>query len=233
MIPMELASFLAFLNAHIGAKAMLSIDAGLYKGIYPSRVEDVKESMVALSHPLLKGALLPVLRSVQLKLKVEADEGIFQAEAAVARGFSQGAIPLLWVTLVSDAQRVQRRYFVRVPCLLKTGLFRLEGDRLQPDKELWKEVTATDISLGGIGFSLFHPQGSVFLPQDRYLVNIALQDRAFFLTGKIVKKIDTVESTQFGISFDSIPGCMEKILGNFIRQQELAGRQTTPEGKKQ
>lgn len=233
MIPMESASFLAYLNAHIGAKAMLSIDAGLYKGIYPSRIEDVKDGMVALSHPQLKGALLPVHRNVQLKLKVEADEGIFQAEVAIARGFSQGGFPLLWVTPVSDALRVQRRYFVRVPCLLKTGLFRLEGDRLQPDKEVWKEVTATDISLGGIGFSLFLPPDSLFLSQERYLVNIALQDRNFFLTGKIVKKIETGESAQFGMSFDSIPGCVEKILGNFIRQQELAGRQTTPEGRNQ
>ncbi len=233
MKPMGRASFLEYLNACIGAKATLSIDAGLYKGVYPSRIEDVKDGMIALSHPLMKGALLPVLRNVQLKLKVETDEGIFQAGAAVARGFSQGGIPLLWVTPVSDALRVQRRYFVRVPCLLKTGLFRLEGDRLQPDKEIWKEVTATDISLGGVGFSLFHPHNSHIHPQDRYLVNIALQDRSFFLTGKIVKKIETVESTQYGISFDSIPGCVEKFLGNFIRQQELAGRQTAREGKNQ
>ncbi|NLB83979.1 MAG: flagellar brake protein, partial [Synergistaceae bacterium] len=95
MKPMEPASFLAYLNARIGAKAMLSIDAGLYKGIYPSRIEDVKDGMAALSHPLLKGALLPVLRNVQFKLKVETDEGIFQAEATVARGFPQGGIPLL------------------------------------------------------------------------------------------------------------------------------------------
>ena len=233
MKPMEPAAFLAYLNTHVGAKAMLSIDAGLYKGIYPSRIEDVKDGMIALSHPLLKGALLPVHRNVQLKLKVEADEGIFQTEASVARGVPQGGVPLLWVTPVSDALRVQRRYFVRVPCLLRTGLFRLEGERLQPDKEIWKEVTATDISLGGIGFSLFLPLDSQLLPQDRCLVNIALQDRDFFLAGKIVKKIETVESAQFGISFDSIPGCVEKILGAFIRQQELAGRQTTPEGKNQ
>ncbi|GAB1427945.1 flagellar brake domain-containing protein [Aminivibrio sp.] len=233
MKPMEPAAFLGYLNTRIGAKAMLSIDAGLYKGIYPSRIEDVKEGMIALSHPLLKGALLPVLRSVQLKLKVEADEGIFQAEAAVARGFPQGGIPLLWVTPVSEALRVQRRYFVRVPCLLKTGLFRIEGDQLQPDRELWREVTATDISLGGIGFTVFHPQHSHLLPQDRYLINIALQDRKFFLTGKIVKKIESAESAQFGISFDSLPGCVEKILSSFIRQQELAGRQTSPEGRNQ
>lgn len=231
MKPMEPAAFLVYLNSRIGAKAMLSIDAGLYKGIYPSRIEDVKDGMVALSHPLLKGALLPLLRSVQVKLKVEADEGIFQAEAAVARRSPQSGIPLLWVTPVSDALRVQRRYFVRVPCMLKTGLFCLEGDRLQPDKEIWKEVTATDISLGGIGFSVFRPQSFRILPQDRYLINIALQGGKFFLTGKIVKKIEMVESFQFGISFDSIPGCVEKILGNFIRQQELAGRVTAPEGK--
>ncbi len=233
MKPLEPAAFLSFLNAHIGAKALLSIDAGLYKGIYPSRIEDVKDNMAALAHPLLKGALLPVLRNVQFKLKVETEEGILQAEAVVARGVPRGGIPLLWVKPVSEALRVQRRFFVRVPCLLKTGLFRLEGERLQPETEMWKEITATDISLGGIGFTLFRPQDSLCLQKDRYLVHIALQEKRFFLTGKIVKKIEGVESAQFGISFDSMPGFVEKILGNFIRQQELAGRLSAPEERDQ
>ena len=233
MKPLEPAAFLVYLNDHIGAKALLSIDAGLYKGLYPSRIEDVKDDMAALSHPLLKGALLPVLRNVQLKVKVETEDGIFQAQAAVARGVPQGGIPLLWVKPVSEALRVQRRFFVRVPCLLKTGLFRVEGERLQPERERWKDVTATDISLGGIGFSVFRPQDSHFFQQDRYLVHITLQDRRFFLTGKIVKKVEAVESALFGISFDSMPGCIEKVLGNFIRQQELAGRLTAPDGKGQ
>ena len=233
MKPMDPTAFLAYLNGHIGAKAMLFIDAGLYKGIYPSRIEDVTEEMAALSHPLLKGALLPVHRNVQIKLKVETEEGIFQTEAAVARGVPRGGIPLLWVKPVSDALRVQRRFFVRVPCLIKTGLFRLEGEKLRPERETWREVTSTDISLGGIGFSVFRPQDSLYRTQERYLMIIPVQDRRFFLTGKIVKRIEREELAEFGISFDSMPGFMEKYLGNFIRQQELAGRLTGPEGKAQ
>ncbi len=120
-------AFLSFLNGRIGSKVLLFNEAGLYKGTYPSRVEDVKGDLIGLSHPLLRGALLPVLRNVELKLKVETDGALYQTTVSVARGGPQDGVPMLWVAPVSDAERVQRRYFVRVPCLLKTSFFRLEG----------------------------------------------------------------------------------------------------------
>lgn len=217
--------FLTFLNGQIGAKAVLAIEAGLYKGTYPSRVEDVKGELIGLSHPLLRGSLLPVLRNVHLKMKMETEGALYQAEVAVSKGLIQDGIPLLWVTPVSDAERVQRRYFVRVPCLLKTGFFRLEGDGAEPEKEEWIFVISKDISLGGVGFTARVEVANRFMEQDRFLVRLAVQEKDLFLTGKVVKKFVKNDLYEMGIAFDAVPAFTEKILGNFIRQQELAGRQ--------
>jgi len=86
-------AFLSFLNGRIGAKVLLFNEAGLYKGTYPSRVEDVKGDLVGLSHPLLRGALLPVLRNVELKLKVETEGALYQATVSVARGGPRDGVP--------------------------------------------------------------------------------------------------------------------------------------------
>jgi c-di-GMP-binding flagellar brake protein YcgR len=185
-------AFLSFLNGRIGSKVLLFNEAGLYKGTYPSRVEDVKGDLIGLSHPLLRGALLPVLRNVELKLKVET---------------------------------VQRRYFVRVPCLLKTSFFRLEGEGLKPETEGWVSAVSRDISLGGVGVLVPESLSGGFAEQDRVLVRLPLQDGTFYLSGKVARKLRKEDVWEIGFAFESMPGSVEKPLGAFIRQQELAGRQ--------
>ncbi|MGI6251818.1 MAG: flagellar brake protein [Aminivibrio sp.] len=217
--------FLNFLNQKIGAKALFFNEAGLYKGTYPSRVEDVKGDMVAFSHPLLKGALLPVLRGVELKLRVEADGMLYQGIVTVIRGAPLDGIPMLWVSPVSEAVRVQRRYFVRVPCLLKTAFYRLEGKRVKPDQEEWITAVSRDISLGGVAASAYRSDGFRFTEQDRVLIRLPVQDEVFFLTGRLVRKFLREENWEMGFAFDAVPGFVEKVLGAFIRRQEMAGRQ--------
>jgi len=219
-------AFLALLAGCVGNKVSLTIDAGLYKGIYPSKIEDVDEENIGLAHPLLRGALLPVHRSVQLKMKVETEGGVYFSVVSITRGFTHGTLPLLWVAPVGEAQKIQRRYFVRVPCLLKTAFFRLEGEEYRPEKEEWHFVTAKDISLGGIGFSVPQDRSGVFCQGNRYLLGIAVQDRTFLLVGKIVKKMTRDDLLELGVAFEGLPSSVEKCLGGFIRQQELAGRQS-------
>ncbi|MDK2958726.1 MAG: hypothetical protein PWP47_770 [Synergistaceae bacterium] len=218
-------AFLAFLNGRIGSKVILFNEAGLYKGTYPSRVEDVKGDLVGLSHPLLRGALLPVLRNVELKLKIETEGALYQATVSVARGGLQDGVPLLWVVPVSDAERVQRRCFVRVPCLLKTSFFRLEGEEIKPETEEWISAVSRDISLGGAGVVVPESLSGRFKEQDRVLMKLPLQEETFFLAGKVVRKLKKEDNWEIGFAFESMPGSVEKPLGAFIRQQELAGRQ--------
>ncbi|MBL3540705.1 PilZ domain-containing protein, partial [Aminivibrio sp.] len=126
---------------------------------------------------------------------------------------------------VSDAERVQRRCFVRVPCLLKTSFFRLEGEEIKPETEEWISAVSRDISLGGAGVVVPESLSGRFKEQDRVLMKLPLQEETFFLAGKVVRKLKKEDNWEIGFAFESMPGSVEKPLGAFIRQQELAGRQ--------
>ncbi len=219
------AEFLSMLSGNLGSKVTLTIEAGLYKGTYPSRVEDVDAEAVGLAHPMMKGALLPVHRNVQLKMSVEATGAMYQCEVSIVKGATRLSVPLLWVAPEGEARRMQRRQHVRVPCLLKTGLFRLENEEHGPEKEEWVHVVAKDISLGGLGFAVSREKETYFAQGGRYLLEITLQDKNLLLLGKLVRKFQSGELWEVGVAFEGMPSLVEKTLRGFIRQQELAERQ--------
>ncbi len=223
---MDSGEFLAMLKGCIGSKVSLVIDAGLYKGTYPSRVEDVDEEAIGLAHPMMRGALLPVHRNVQLKMSVEAGGALYFSVVSISKGLVRDTLPLLWVATVGEARKIQRRLFVRVPCLMKIGFFPLEGENYKPEKEEWVYVNAKDISLGGVGFTVPHEKERFFPEKTRFLVEIVLQEKKYLLVGKLVKKMPKNELLELGMAFEGVPGFVEKPLGGYIRQQELAGRQS-------
>ncbi|HOO88977.1 MAG TPA: flagellar brake protein, partial [Synergistales bacterium] len=104
---MDSGEFLAMLKDCIGSKVSLVIDAGLYKGTYPSRVEDVDEEAIGLAHPMMRGALLPVHRNVQLKMSVEAGGALYFSVVSITKGLVRDSLPLLWVVPVGEARKIQ------------------------------------------------------------------------------------------------------------------------------
>ena len=87
-------------------------------------------------------------------------------------------------------------------------------------------VNAKDISLGGVGFTVPHEKERLFPEKTRFLVEVMLQEKKYLLVGKLVKKMPKNELLELGIAFEGVPVFVEKPLGGYIRQQELAGRQS-------
>ena len=214
----------------IGAKAELVISAGLYKGSYPSRVEELENGLVGVAHPMVRGALLPALRSTELLLKIEASNCFYQAEAMVLRSTVNVAFPLLWLKLVKVLEKVQRRMFVRVSCALKADAFFLSFDAELPEgatlpSKEWFSVRLTDISLGGAGILIKENMIPWCLEGGRYLLRLNIGGTTFFLVGKLVKILKKdVEHIEVGIAYEGLAACTEKIMGGYIRQQELLTR---------
>ncbi len=88
-------NLLRVLDSRIGCKGTLIIDTGLYKGIYAPRLEDIRSEVLCVSHPMLRAALLPVMRNVELKLRLEVEGNIYQIPVAVVRNSLSETIPLL------------------------------------------------------------------------------------------------------------------------------------------
>ena len=120
---LELGEARKQLESLIGSKMDLVITSGLYKGNYPSALQEIDNDMIGVADPTLKGAFLPALRGTELLMKIETAHCIYQAVATVTRSTLNTTIPLLWLKTVSSLEKVQRRMFVRVPTSIKADAF--------------------------------------------------------------------------------------------------------------
>jgi c-di-GMP-binding flagellar brake protein YcgR len=218
------------LESLIGSKVELVITSGLYKGSFPSKLEELDGGFIGVSHPMYKGAFLPALRSTELLMKIEGAGCIYQAVTSAMRSSLKLNIPMLWLKLESPLEKVQRRMFVRVPSSIKADVFflgvteELLEDVVLPPRE-WFSARISDISLGGIGISIKENLTSYYLEGGRYLFSMKIANNAFFVVGKLVKILSKRESGfEMGFAYESLSVFIEKIMGGYIRQQELTMR---------
>ncbi|MDR1379601.1 MAG: flagellar brake domain-containing protein [Synergistaceae bacterium] len=217
----------------IGSKVELVIALGLYKGTYASRLEELENGLIGLSHPTLRGALLPTFRSTELLMKIDGSGCYYQATASVIRSTVNVPVPLLWVKPVSDLEKVQRRMFVRVPCSIKADAFCLKAGEdpvegapsPQNIPKEWFPVRVSDISLGGVGVSVKKELVSRCIEGGRYLLSLNISGTTFFLVGKLVKILQRDASkTEIGLAYEGLSTFLEKLMGGYIRQQEFITR---------
>jgi c-di-GMP-binding flagellar brake protein YcgR len=219
------------LSELIGAKAELVITYGLYKGSYISSLEEVEgKLMVGVAHPTVRGLLLPAMRGTELLLKIDGSGCFYQATVSIVRNSPNKAIPLLWLKFVTPLEKVQRRMFVRVPCAIEADAFFLGCDSELPEETVlpsrqWFPVRVVDMSLGGCGIAVKDNMSSYFLEGGRYLLSLNVNGTSFFLTGKLIKVFKKSDANiEAGLSYDGLTIFLERLLGSFIRQQELAAR---------
>lgn len=89
----------------IGSKVVINVTSGLYKGSYPSRIEDVKDNLVAVSHPLFKNALVPLYRDTILELMMYEKQPPTMIPMKVLRRSMSGNVSLLWLVPAGNPSR--------------------------------------------------------------------------------------------------------------------------------
>ena len=188
----------------IGSKMELGIANGLYKGSYASRLEDLSPSaedgslLLGVAHPMFKRALLPMARNLDLNLRIESGGYFYQGEAEIIRHVINVPIPLLWLALKAPLEKVQRRMFVRVPCLIKGQAFLLEAEPDEKETEKtpphpplpecrWFPIMLRDMSLGGVGVGIRRPELPFVVERGRYLLQAAIGDTEFFLVCRLIE----------------------------------------------
>ena len=227
----------------IGSKMELGIANGLYKGSYASRLEDLSPSaedgslLLGVAHPMFKRALLPMARNLDLNLRIESGGYFYQGEAEIIRHVINVPIPLLWLALKAPLEKVQRRMFVRVPCLIKGQAFLLEAEPDEKETEKtpphpplperrWFPIMLRDMSLGGVGVGIRRPELPFVVERGRYLLQAAIGDTEFFLICRLIKIFSSDEEGGIlvGMAYEGLPAFVEKLMIGFIRQQELSSR---------
>ncbi len=219
----------------IGLSVTVVVESGFFKGQYPSRIEDIDEekSLVALSHLMYKGSLLPIYRDMKVKIIITSEGGVFSVNAVVVRTDRRSVPPLIWIKPVGEVEKIQRRRFVRVSVLMDLSVFNLSYEDKYPLGGKWVDGKILDISLGGARISL--PKGICDV-EDRILVEFEFPDVdakksqkggkpvVFFgrmFIAKVVRKIRSVDNgEEWGINFVGMPDICERKLQKFIFERE-------------
>lgn len=209
-----------------GSRGDIVVNAGIYKGRYPSRVQEIQGDLVLFDHPLLKEALLPVYRDMNFTFVMEDGGALYLFDMAVRRSDRKIELPAMWALLLDYPTRVQRRQFLRISCLWEVVIFHIEAEERRPMSSRWMEAVVIDVSLGGYRFRLPFDVagGAVFESKDRILLRFKLGNAFYFLSGRASRVARTDKAWEVGVGFDSVPVSVEKKLFEFVRQQEIMGR---------
>ena len=211
----------------VGIKGDISIDAGIYRGRYPSRVNDITDDLVGFDHPLLKEALLPAYRDMSFKFTMEDSGALYVFEMSVLKSDNKTGLPVMWATLQDYPTRIQRRQFLRISCLWNAMIYHLDREGREPMSSRWMDVKVTDISLGGYLFKLKNEiAGDLeFNSGDEIMLKFTLAGDAYFQTGRASRIVNDKKMWEIGVGFESLPASLEKKLFDYIRQQELQERE--------
>jgi c-di-GMP-binding flagellar brake protein YcgR len=210
-----------------GKKGEISINAGIYKGRYPSLVEDIKTDAVGLAHPLMKGALLPAYRDMNFTFTLDDGAALYVFDMSVRRVETQPGPPILWANVNAYPKRLQRRQFLRISCFWNIKVFHLESEMKNPMSAAWLPAKAIDISLGGYRFVINRnlARDVNFEMGDRMFVRFDLASVEQLQLGRISRIVRKKDILEIGVGFDALPVSTEKKLFEYIRQQEIMFRE--------
>jgi len=204
----------------IGSKVVINVTSGLYKGSYPSRIEDVKDNLVAVSHPLFKNALVPLYRDTILELMMYEKQPPTMIPMKVLRRSMSGNVSLLWLVPAGNPVKIQRRRHARVPCNVDILFFPLSLEEMFPMVGRWEKASCIDISLGGMRLRTKMKDMGLDVGHRAYL-RVNLSSENIFLISNIARIVDEGVFREMGLQFEGYPRFVEKRLIRFIRDKEL------------
>lgn len=220
---MEQKEFLSLLTKSIGAKVDIINKSGLHKGTFVSEICDVREDgSVGLASPMYKGAWL-LMSGLELTIRMRMGESLFEATVFSRSTSTKNLpVPILWVVLTEEIKKIQRRSFLRVPCLIDADCCGLDASV----NKNWFQIVLKNVSIGGTAAAVKEQSELRFLVRGyRYLISADLGKGAMFLNVMLRNILKDENDVLFGaFSFEGLSTSQERIVGSFVRRQELASK---------
>ena len=229
---MDKQEFFGILSRTIGSKVDLINRAGINKGIYSSSLMDVKDNLIGLAQPMHKGNWVQ-MSGMELTINVKSGGNLIEAPV-ISRGTTfEGVTAVLWVEPTGRINRIQRRSYVRIPCMLAAECCFLEiysdteSELESDDPKEWFPILVNNISLGGIAATVKQGLEVNFYKKGRYLLAIDLGGGLMFLN-LLLRSI--LNNNDNGVpvgafAFGGLSVYQDRVIGNFVRRQELALKQ--------
>lgn len=138
----------------VNTKILFNVLAGDYKGIYDSRIEDIKGGEIRITTPTLKGIPFPIYQNVEVEVSFLNEKGRFSFKTKVI-GKIIDKIPLIQIQKPDFIFRKELRKYFRVGARLKIKfrniVYKIRDE--QPEIERTEQsAIIKDISGGGFRF---------------------------------------------------------------------------------
>ncbi|MCA1932992.1 MAG: flagellar brake protein [Calditerrivibrio sp.] len=108
----------------VNTKINVTVNSGDYRGIYDSRIEDIRQDGIYVGIPTLKGVPFPIRPGMQVEVSFIASQGRFSFDTTVEGRVTDG-IPMLKLKRPEFIYRSELRKYFRVDCRLKTKVFKI------------------------------------------------------------------------------------------------------------
>jgi hypothetical protein len=229
---MEKQEFNSFIKKSIGSKVEIINKSGINKGMYSSSLLDSKDNVFGVAQPIYKGSWVQ-MSGMELILNIKSNDFLVEVPV-ISRGTTfEGPVPILWVEAIGEANKVQRRSFVRIPCIFEASCCFLEiysdifeDEPAEDVSKEWVTILINNISLGGISAKVKPGYISNFCKKGRYLLAINLGGGLMFLNlllrNILIDSDDNMPNGAF--AFGGLSVFQERAIGNYVRRQELAGK---------
>lgn len=130
-------------------KVSIRVIEGEYQGNYNSRIEEINDDKMILALPFIGTVPVPIRAGERIVVYSATKDAVYGVVGEVIKRQLE-PLPLLYVAITGNVERVQRRSYVRVPILLNV-MYRIKGD-----EKIYTTYTK-DVSGGGIKIVLPEP----------------------------------------------------------------------------
>lgn len=142
---------------------------------YSKLQEMLEDNQAKISMPMDGGRLIPASAGERYQLCFYTKQGLYQCQCVVMNRFHERQLPMLTVRFVTDLERLQRRQYFRLQCLMDASYRHITSEelllrerlahvtepgskkqfeaRLQECYTEWRPATILDISGGGVRFN--------------------------------------------------------------------------------
>ncbi len=159
---------------------------------YKSMIQDMEKGSITVGLPINNNKSLLLYQGDKIKVKKIEDDAVYYYTSKVISRLKDDNVPLYNLEEPRISERLQRRKYVRVPCVLpvKYRYHQKEISRQEGHQEFkFQEGLTVDIGGGGIKFS-----SELNIPPGQFLdINVVLPDFVLNARAKVVRTIELKE----------------------------------------
>jgi c-di-GMP-binding flagellar brake protein YcgR len=168
---------------------------------YKCNIEDSNEKNVFISIPTVDGSFVPLAKGDRVEALYYDERCLYKFDTVVT-GRKVKAVPVILLKIPHEIEKIQRRKFVRVPCVQYINYTKLSDINIEEIikdncEDRFNKAILLDLSGGGMKLKI----SQEVYEDDRLAVYLSLDDEKLLVKGNIVRVAKDDDKFICGLSF--------------------------------